>query len=153
MPVSLWLSNYHQNLLSHLSRQERGSGEKERGKSLITLACSNVRSLIKPSYLAVTPSQEPPSSCYIFILSIIKYLGTFFFGLKIIQDFCLGLILRKLAAEEVTGHTRDIHSVMEKIQVKCLSSRLVQNTHACACPHTRMYQLDKCVSIAPALAS
>lgn len=64
MLVSLWLSNHRQNLLAHLSRwkKERRAEEEERGNSLITLACSTVRSLIKPSYLPVTPSQEPPTT-------------------------------------------------------------------------------------------
>lgn len=79
MPVSLWLSNYRQNLLTHLSRRKeaRRAEEKKRGKSLITLACSTVRSLIKPSYLPVTPSQRASLS-HICTLSSIKYLGIFF---------------------------------------------------------------------------
>lgn len=62
--MSLWLSNYHQNLLAHLPKQNAGrrADQKERGKSLITLACSTVRSLINSSYLPVMPSQEPPSA-------------------------------------------------------------------------------------------
>lgn len=94
MLVSLWLSNYRQNLLAHLSRQkkERRAEEEEKGNSLITLACCTVRSLIKPSYLPVTPSQKPPTTVsFPYLPQNIWKL----FSQKIIQDFCLGWILRK----------------------------------------------------------
>lgn len=60
----LWLSNYHQNLLPHLPKQKTGkrADQKERGKSLITLDSSSVRSLINPSYLPMMSSQEPPQA-------------------------------------------------------------------------------------------
>ena len=73
--------------------REGGQKTKQRGKSLITLACSTVRSLIKPSYLPVTPSQEPPSAISI-ALSTIKYLG-FFFSSENNSRFLSGLDIKK----------------------------------------------------------
>ena len=127
MPVSLWLSNYRQNLLAHLSRRReaRRAEEKERGKSLITLACSSVRSLIKPSYLPVTPSQGASLS-HICALSAIKYLEIF--SLKIIQDFCLGWILRK-GKKKHTGSARDIHGLMEKSPLSVCACVCIFHVH------------------------
>lgn len=147
--MSLWLSNYRQNLLTHLSRQKeaRRAGEKKRGKSLITLACSTVRSLIKPSYLPVTPSRRA-SLGHICALSSIKYLGIFF-SLKIIQDFCLGWILRR---GNTTYQPCQRYSWLNgKVLSKCVCLGLYVSMRMST--RTCVFQLDKCTRITLALAS
>lgn len=69
-----WLSNYHQNLLNHISSP---SQQERRHRSLITLACSTVRSLIKGNSL-LSAGNVQPGDFHIVSLSRIKYLGFFF---------------------------------------------------------------------------
>lgn len=146
----LWLSNYHQNLLAHILKQQEAKRavEKEREKSLITLAFSTVRSLIKPSYLPVMPSQEPTISLAYQLKNIWK---NFFFSLKIIQDFCLGFGFRYLGVKKKnnhTAHTRDSCALMESVCM-CLCLYIFMCMSTCMC----VFQLDKCGRITLGLAS